>query len=177
MPPASHCSWCGQPYPCLLTAGHLATPLLLLCRTTSSSSKFPDIVKCHWCVCVGGDQIQLRIDCKVRYIGYLEKESFLTKRSKFSSKIPILVMAKLLLILCAPMCVPWGLKPSYAHAIDAKHMPYHSICSPLAFLTGTLPLHPSGLIRTPDIDFQWNKDTSTHTQPAFLQYFLFHSEE
>lgn len=74
------------------------------------------------CVC-GGDQIQLRIDCKVRYIGYSEKESFLAKRSKFSSKIPILAMAKLLLILCAPMCVSWGLKPSYARAIDAKHMP------------------------------------------------------
>lgn len=86
-------------------------------------------------------------------------------------------MAKLLLILCAPMCVPWGLKLSYARAIRTKHVLYCSICSRLAFLTGTPLLYPSGLIRTPDVDFQWNKDTSAHTQPAFLQYFLFHSEE
>lgn len=63
-------------------------------------------------------------------------------------------MAKLLLILCAPMRVPWGLKPSCARAVRAKHTPYRATCSPLAFLTGTHPLHPSGLIRTPGVDFQ-----------------------
>lgn len=86
-------------------------------------------------------------------------------------------MGKLFLILCAPMCVPWGLKQTCACAMRARHMRYGSICSPLAFLTGTHPLHPSGLIPTPDADFQCNKGSSAHAHPAFLQYFLFHSEE
>lgn len=30
------------------------------------------------------------------------------------------------------MCVPWGLKPSYARVICNKHILYRSICSPLA---------------------------------------------
>lgn len=139
------------------------------------------ILKVSWycqmsLVCVGGggwERVRIKssweLTAKKDTQGISGKESFLAKRSKFSSKIPILVMAKLFLILCAPMCAPWGLMQSCARAIHAKHMLYRSICSPLAFLTGTHPLHPSGIIWTPDVDFQCNKGTSAHTQPAFLQ--------
>lgn len=55
----------------------------------------------------------------------------MAKRSKVSSKIPILVRAKLL-ILCAFMCVFWGLNKGCTHA---KYMIYMlSTCSPLILM-------------------------------------------